>query len=185
MRIAATLIITLFTLAYPLIVYFGVQRVSPLVFAAVFGLLACLRYAVAKQKGQFADLAPFVVVIIYSIALSLSEGDALLRLYPVVVSLSMAVVFALSLRAEKSFIESLASLSGKAITPNAKRYTRRLTAVWASLLLVNALVALYLAMYASLENWALYCGLLAYIIMGIVFAAEWLFRQYYIRRWGE
>ena len=40
-----------------------------------------------------------------------------------------------------------------------------------------ALVAAGLALWAPLAWWTLYNGLIAYLLMGLLFAAEWLVRQ--------
>jgi uncharacterized membrane protein len=39
-------------------------------------------------------------------------------------------------------------------------------------------------MYTSLEVWALYNGLLAYLLMGAMFAGEWLVRRKVMRSGG-
>jgi uncharacterized membrane protein len=45
-------------------------------------------------------------------------------------------------------------------------------------LLCNGAIALYTALVSSREVWALYNGLIAYGLMGAMFAGEWL-----VRRW--
>jgi len=178
-------IIILLTLIYPLLVYLGLQYVSPAIFGLLFLGLGIARFFLTKNKSDPLAIAILLGVGIYSLTLAILGWPWLLRLYPVVVSFGMAAMFALSLTRDVTVIESFAIAAGKTITANAKRYTRKSTMVWVIVLLVNGLIALYLAMFGSLAAWALYCGLLSYLFMGIFFLGEWLYRQHYIRRFGQ
>ncbi len=57
------------------------------------------------------------------------------------------------------------------------RYTRQVTGVWCGFFVVNAAIAVWTAVSASREIWALYNGFIAYIAMGTLFAGEWLLRR--------
>ena len=59
----------------------------------------------------------------------------------------------------------------------AVRYTRTVTQVWAGFFLANGLVVVALNIWAPLSWWTLYTGLIAYGLMGLLFAGEWLVRQ--------
>ena len=186
MRKLLLLLITLFTLAYPALVYLGLNRLSPALFAGVFLVAAIARYLFVPNQGGSASLWVLLAVAAYSVLVAVVNTAWVLRLYPVIVSWGMAAVFALSLRhGEGSLIETLARAAGKTITPNARRYTRKLTLIWAVLLVINGLAALWLAVFASWQAWALYCGLIAYLLMGAFFVAELIYRQYYIAKVGR
>jgi uncharacterized membrane protein len=113
------------------------------------------------------------------------NNEFLLKLYPVLISLCVALLFALSLRAPESLIERMARMAGETITARAKAYTRVLTGIWALLLVGNALIALYQALFASLKSWALYSGLLSYVFFGLFFALEYTYRRYYINKYRD
>jgi len=51
------------------------------------------------------------------------------------------------------------------------------TAVWVGFLLVNAAISLWTVLWGSLEQWALWNGLLSYLAMGTLFTAEYLVRR--------
>ncbi len=57
------------------------------------------------------------------------------------------------------------------------RYTRRVTQVWCGFFVLNGGLALCTALWASDAGWALYNGLVAYVLMGLLFAGEWLVRR--------
>ncbi len=188
MRPLLNLILVLVSVAYPLLVYVGVQHVSPALFALVLAVLAMAKFLLARKQGgkpAMAELGLLVTVLVYSLLLLSINSELLLRFYPVLISLCVALLFALSLNAPESLIERLARLAGETITPRAKAYTRKLTAIWALLLIGNALVALYLALFASLKLWALYNGLVSYILLGTFFALEYAYRRYYIHKYRE
>jgi uncharacterized membrane protein len=139
-----------------------------------------------EQKGiANTELTLLMIALAYSLALVIANNELLLKLYPVLMSLCVALFFFLSLYKPESLIERIARLAGETITPRAKTYTRRLTGIWAILLLGNALIALYLALFASLKSWALYSGLLSYLFFGLFFAAEYGYRRYYINKYRD
>lgn len=183
-----TLIVIIISIAYPLLVYLSIEHVSPALFALVLAALAVAKFIAARSQQQAtntAELALLLIALVYSSALLVANSALLLKLYPVLISLCIALCFALSLRAPESLIERLARLSGETITPRAKAYTRVLTGIWALLLVGNALVALYLALFGSLQSWAFYSGLLSYVFFGLFFALEFTYRHYYIRKHRE
>lgn len=188
MKPLLTLILVLVSIAYPLLVYLGIQHISPALFALVLAVLAVAKYIASRSRGQtqhYAELTLMMVVLVYSLTLLIADSELLLKLYPVLISLCVALFFALSLRAPESLIERIARLAGENITRRAKAYTRVLTGIWAGLLIGNALIALYLALFASLKSWALYSGLLSYVFFGLFFAVEYLYRRYYINKYRE
>jgi uncharacterized membrane protein len=178
-------IISVLTIAYPALVYYGINTFKPAFFGVLFLLAAIAKFFYSKNKSDPLSVIALVGVAAYSLILAVFNTEWLLRLYPVVVSWGVATVFALSLRKEVTLIESFAIAAGKTITDNAKRYTRKLTLLWALLLLVNGLISLYLAALGTLQAWALYCGLLSYLLIGSFFLGEYQYRRYYIKKMGE
>jgi uncharacterized membrane protein len=55
-------------------------------------------------------------------------------------------------------------------------YTRRVTQVWCGFFVVNGLLALGTALWASEALWSLYTGVIAYVLMGVLFGVEYLVR---------
>lgn len=186
MKPLLTLIVVIVSIAYPLLVYLGIEHISPALFAVVLALLAVSKFIATRRHTQdHAELILLLVALTYSLALLIANNELLLKLYPVLISLCIALLFALSLRSPESLIERLARLAGETITPRAKIYTRVLTGIWAMLLIGNALIALYLALWASLKTWALYSGLLSYLFFGAFFAVEYSYRRYYIKKYRD
>jgi uncharacterized membrane protein len=89
----------------------------------------------------------------------------------------MLFSFGLSLFKGMPMIERLARLKEKKLSPRAIAYTRTVTKVWCLFFVANGTMALLTALWMSPEAWALYNGLIAYLLIGLLFGIEWLVRQ--------
>jgi uncharacterized membrane protein len=65
--------------------------------------------------------------------------------------------------------------------PHGVIYTRKVTWAWCGFFALNGTAALVTALWASERIWALYNGLVAYVLIGLLFAGEWLVRQRVMR----
>lgn len=162
------------TLAYPVLVYLSLGRLDVRWIALGLIVLAGLRLWSEKQRTWVAVAAGAVALAALT---ALTRAAWPLKLYPVLISLTMLAVFGYSLRYPPSAIERLARLSDPNLPPHAVAYTRRVTQVWCGFFLFNGTVALITALWASDHIWALYNGLISYGLMGLLFAGEWLLRQ--------
>ena len=172
-RLGAVLLGAL-TLAYPLLVYFGLAHFEPRWLAALLAAVALVRALAARQSFWWAAAAGAVLLAVAS-----AWGNAALplKLYPVLVSAVMLGVFGFSLWKPPTVVERLARLQEPQLPEAAVAYTRRVTQVWCVFFGLNGSVALATALWASNEVWAFYNGLLSYVLMGVLFAGEWLVRQ--------
>jgi uncharacterized membrane protein len=165
--------------AYPFLVYYGIARLSPWVLIAVALALLLVRIALTR-RGSVLDawLAPLVVGGAGLAVLALLNPPAAVKAYPVMMSLAAASAFGMSLRRPPSLIERFARLREPDLPPAGVAYTRKLTMVWTVVLLANAAVAAGLGIWGSLAVWTLWNGLLAYLVMGTLFAGELVYRHF-------
>ena len=94
----------------------------------------------------------------------------------------LLVVFAFSLCHPPTVVERLARLTEPDLPPSGVRYTRKVTAVWCVFYVANGAAAAYTVAFSTDAIWALYNGLIAYVLMGCLMGAEWLVRQWVRRR---
>jgi uncharacterized membrane protein len=167
-------ILLLATLAYPFAVYLGFGRVEP--FWLGLGLLA-LMLARAWAARDAVWLVAGAGAALLGLLGTVGNSWLPLKLYPVVVSAVLLVVFSASVIRPPTVIERIARLREPLLPPAGVAYTRKVTLVWCVFFVLNGLTALATALWASNEIWILYNGMLSYVLMGCLFGAEWLVRR--------
>lgn len=167
--------LTLLTLAYPVLVYFGLgQSIEPRWLALLLVAMALMRAAFGRERVWMLAAAGSLVLA----AFSFWGNQAMpLKLYPVLVSVTLLCVFSASLVYPPSVIERLARLHEPDLPVSGVAYTRRVTQVWCGFFVFNGSVSLMTALWASDAGWAIYNGMISYLLMGVLFVGEWLFRK--------
>lgn len=165
---------------YPLVIWFGHGRVEPRWLAALLLLAAATRLPALK----ISPLARWSALGVLALAGAAVWANAMLplKLYPVLVNAALLAAFAYSLASPPSMVERLARLREPDLPPAAIGYTRRVTQVWCGFFVVNGAIALGTALWASPAVWSLYTGVIAYLLMGLLFGAEFLLRMRFKRR---
>ncbi|BCK04745.1 hypothetical protein VCSRO162_2933 [Vibrio cholerae] len=180
MRTLLTVLSAIVLLAYPFAVYFGIDKLGLNVVALLLGAVFLLRIfsghqAKLKELKHLAVLSGMVGVTLVTLG-AIFKQQGWLTFYPVVINLSMLVVFALSLTQPQTVIERLARLQQPDLPESGVRYTRTVTKVWCVFFVCNASIALYTC-FQPLHVWTLYNGLISYLAAGSLFAGEWIVRQ--------
>ncbi len=162
------------TLLYPLAIWFGQGRVEPRWLAALLLLAAASRLPLLKVSLAARWAAAGALLL----AAGAVWANALLplKLYPVLVNGAFLAAFAYSLAAPPSMVERMARLTEPDLPPAGVAYTRVVTQVWCGFFVVNGTIALCTALWASPALWSLYNGVIAYVLMGVLFAGEYLVR---------
>jgi len=57
------------------------------------------------------------------------------------------------------------------------RPPRRVTQIWCGFFILNGATAAILAGLQYYDWWAAYTGILSYVLMGLLFAGEWVYRK--------
>ena len=115
-------------------------------------------------------MTPLIVWGLY-----LVRANVWFRLYPALMVALALTVFAVSLR-KTPLVEIIARKTGEDLDERGVAYCRRVTVVWVAFLSAHLAVTVA-TVFASHEVWAVYNGLVAYILMGALFAGEWLYRR--------
>lgn len=196
------LLLGLALLAYPLVVYLLIDTLSPLALAGVFALVTGARLTLAKQLSARAITLGLLAIAILCVATLLLQDTRAIKLYPVALSFCGAMWCAYTLLVPPSAIERLlnaafASRAGlpaqmrdripfdnEGLAPSAvqRTYMRRLTIVWLIFFAANALASTASALIASTGAWALYNGLISYVLAGLLLVGEFFYRPFYQRK---
>lgn len=167
-------------LAFPVVVLVGVWAGVDLRLLAVpLAALALWRWGgqIRRQGVLLLGLA-----VVAGAWLALKRADLALKAYPICVNLGLLAFFGQSLWRGPSVVERLATLRQGPLDEAGVRYTRTVTKAWCVFFVVNATLSLATALAASRRVWALYNGAVAYGLMGLMFAGEWLIRRRVLRR---
>lgn len=172
--------------AYPIVVYLGLLRLSArsvgallLAMALVLWLSRARAYDAAALRSALVPLLPTVAGA--AITTITAERWALL-VVPVVINLGLLATFGASLRAGRvPTIERFARLQEPSLSPAQQAHCRGVTKVWIGFFAANAVLSGALAIAAPFEWWAAWCGGLAYACIGLLVAGEWIVRR---RRFG-
>lgn len=171
-------------LAYPLVVYLLLGRVSQVLLIGVLGGLLAVRLMSMRviqlrhRRLGLAAIGAFCIAAYFG-----SQGEAV-KLYPALISVACAAYGAWTLAHPPSAAERFARIANPDEHFDQRKivYTRRVTWMWVCFLSANAIVAAFSAFATSTGFWALYNGLISYLLMGALFGGEYLFRHWYRRR---
>ncbi|MBV7535672.1 hypothetical protein KW842_07840 [Duganella sp. sic0402] len=169
-----TVLTAAITLLYPLAIWFGHGQVEPRWLAGVLLLAAATRLPALKLSGVARWSVAGALVLV---ACAIWSNMLLpLKLYPVLVSMALLAGFGYSLTTPMSAVERMARLRGGDFPPVAQAYMRTVTQVWCGFFIVNGAIALGTALWASEAVWSLYTGVISYVLMAVLFGAEYLVR---------
>ena len=166
---------------YPLLVYTTVGHFGASGIAAVLAAVSLTRLILARLFGRkalgggYIEMVSAGGVVLAVVSLWFDSTGAVLY-YPVLVNAGLLLMFAASLVKPPTVIERIARLREPDLPPAAVRYTHRVTIAWTAFFICNGAVAFYTARFMSLQAWALYNGLIAYLLIAGVFAIELAFR---------
>jgi len=190
----------LLALAYPLLAHLAGAHHDPALAAialADLGLVVLMQPLLQRRIGAWLLLAAIVAGLV---VLSRSHYAFLpLLLVPVALISLVAWTFGRTLRSGRvalitQIVAALDAMPPTALAPELRSYTRNLTAAWAGLLGLLALVNLVLAMLAipngllasagitppwtvSAAQWSWFANILNYGIVGGFFVGEYLLRK--------
>jgi uncharacterized membrane protein len=174
-----TVLAVVLTVLYPLVVWLGQGKVEPRWLALLLLLAAASRLPSLKISAV-ARWSAFGALVLAAGAVW-ANAMLPLKLYPVLVNAALLAAFGYSLVSPPSMIERLARMREPDLPAAAIGYTRRVTMVWCGFFVINGAIALGTALWASPAVWSLYTGVIAYLLMGLLFGIEFLFRMRFKR----
>lgn len=176
------------TLAYPAAVYFGLTRWGTrqvtLLLAALVLAGAVLRIPASGREHMVAALkGPSLILPLFALSYVLNDARFLFVM-PVLISVVFLISFAGSLRGPMPIVERFARMQVSDLRPEEQRYCRSVTIVWSVFFVMNGITAALLAWLAPVAWWAAYTGLIAYVLMGLLGASEYVVRKAKHGRFG-
>ena len=143
--------------------------------APVAGVLAVTALARAALSRDPMSLGAGVLAGLVAASGFLLDTETPLLFYPVLMNLLGLVLFASSLRGTPIIVR-LARLRHPDLPPEGVRWCRGVTVAWCVFFVVNGSIALATVVSGGRDLWTLYNGFVSYVLMGVMFAGEWLLR---------
>lgn len=171
------------TLLYPLAVYWALTR-GGMSMAALALLPIAVLHLVRAVQGARVSWVWFGLCLVLGAWTWLSQSPFGVKVYPVLVNAGLLLAFVWTLVYPPTVIERLARLREPALPPSGVRYTRYVTWVWVAFFAINGSIAAA-TLWAEDHIWAIYNGLISYLLIGALFLGEFLFRQYYRGRQND
>jgi uncharacterized membrane protein len=175
MQVMINSVIGLLTMFYPFAVYFGTRYLEPWKIASVLLVLLGIRL-IASYSVKHWSYPLLMMGMVYCGFAIWSNELLTLRFYPAIANAAMLLLFSWTLLSPPSLIERIARIQHPDLPPEGIVYTRRVTQVWCAFFIVNGSIAFATALWGSFELWSLYNGLIAYLLMGILFVGEYIIR---------
>ena len=155
----------------------------------------------AKNKEKDLNWKPLATSILFFLAglLCFTTDEAIfLKLYPVAVNLIFLIFFGSTLFRGPNMIFRFATLADKSIIGSQKEkrvenYCRKVTVIWCIFFIFNGTIATLTVFAGKIfgitpeeadKVWSLYNGAISYILMGLLFAAEFIVRKFVDKKNG-
>jgi uncharacterized membrane protein len=179
-KVLRGIISTLLFLLYPYLVYRGIEEgivwFAPAMIAG-FYLWQALQAKNARVCFKNLDIVFLLILgtVFYQ--------DLIAKLIPIFVQLSLMDFFGKTLRKGNgpSLVERFASLDFPEIPPVVSQYCRHLTIMWTGFFAFNVAACVLLALFAPVSWWALYTGVMIFVLTGLLMVGEYIWRHFYFR----
>ena len=158
------------SLLYPFCIFFLLKKGISLRWMSLFLAVLILAAFLRSQKK--------VVLWIGAVLLAgclLTDDIFFLKLYPVCMNFLVCTAFLLSLKGTP-LITVFAEKMKHPLTPDVLNYTRKATWAWGIFMAINTFVSL-ITVFLPMSYWTFYNGFLSYILIGLMFGAEYLCRR--------
>ena len=170
---------------YPVLVYFFLvihktpSRVFSL-FVIAFALFAFVTGAKKNRKEIFVRSAPLLFGL--GLLCLITDSAIILKFYPLLMNIIFLAAFGITFFSPPSMIFRFATIMDKSIIGSLgekriKAYCRKVTLVWCIFFVINGSIAAWTIFSGSDVQWSVYNGGISYILMGILFAGEFIIRK--------
>lgn len=180
----ATAGFVLIAVGYPVLVYLGLKSLAPKTVAFALGTLLLVRFLAGLHSGGGLRLGALLLppLALCAAAAYANRPEFILYL-PVFTALAMLASFGFTLFRGPSAVEAIARVRKPVMSAEEIAYCRRVTEIWVGFFVLNGAIGLGTIHWGSMEAWAFYNGFLAYVLMGLLFAVEFVYRHWRFRRY--
>jgi uncharacterized membrane protein len=161
-------------------VYIGLTHWDVRAAAAVLLLLVAPAAIVRLRRHRASEVRAVAFVPVVTVGLlalsAVLDSAGFILVVPVFVNVGLLATFGSTLRWGPPMIERFARLQEPDLSTAKVNWCRMWTWIWCGFFLLNAAAAAALAFMAPLKWWTLYNGLMAYGLIALMFAVEFVLR---------
>jgi uncharacterized membrane protein len=188
MKVVLGVINTLFILASPWVLYWTLSRgrvgVAALTLIGWVILRTIPVVLAAKAEHRRAALQLPAIALVFTCLGLFSNNGTWLLILPAAAQATFGLAFLRSLEGTP-LIEHFARMVKPDLGVPEQAHCRRWTLVWGIYLIVLAAIGLVLARWATLAVWTIYVGIVNYVLVGALFAVEYVVRKISFRDYGR
>lgn len=188
MKTVSGVLSALFIVASPWVLYWTLSQQRIDVAAAVLiGWVAVRTLPIvvsARREQRAAALRLPAIALAFAVLGWISHDATCLLVLPSATQAAFGLTF---LRSSSGvpLIEQFARMVKPELGAGELAHCRRWTRIWGGYLLALAALGLVLARWAPLEVWTVYVGVVSYVLVGVLFAIEYLIRKIRFRDYGR
>jgi uncharacterized membrane protein len=175
--IVKSIISTCLFLAYPYLIYRGIESgmvwLAPAIFSGIYLLQS---FAARNVKIRIYKALVSIVLLLGAYYLQTITAKVL----PVLIQLMLMYFFGRTLLKGKgpSLIESFVRLEFPEFQPGISEYCRQLTIMWTGFFAFNAIMCVALANWGTHFWWMLYNGVIIYLMIVVLMVGEYVYRHF-------
>lgn len=188
MKTVLGILSALFILASPWVLYWTLSQQRVGVAAAVLIGWVVVRtipvLVAARREQRVAALQLPAIALVFVVLGWVSNNGTWLLVLPSATQATFGLAFLRSLSGTP-LIEHFARMMKPELGAPQIAHCRRWTLIWGIYLVALAAVGLALARWATLSVWTVYVGVVSYVLVGALFAVEYLIRKIRFREYGR
>lgn len=175
---------------YPVAVWIGLtylptRAVGLLVLGLLVPMLAIRLWRADRATFWSILRIPLAILALVLLGVVLDDRRYVLAM-PVLINVALLATFGPTLAPGATpMIERFARMQDPDLGPPKQAHCRQFTWIWCGFFVSNGTVAAALALTAPLAWWATYTGLVAYVLMGLLFTVEYVVRKARFREYGR
>ena len=183
-----SIVFNAFLALYPILVFYFliIQKIPIWVFSlftialALFGFISGIFNKIDKKLGS-SFWNSLLLFVIGAVSLIINT-NIIPKLFPVFINIILLNTFGITLFKPPAMIYRFAVLADKSIPESPKQkkiaaYCYKVTVVWVIFFILNGSTAALTVFYSSDLIWAIYNNVVAPVLIGILFAVEFIVRK--------
>jgi uncharacterized membrane protein len=180
-----SVIFTLLLLVYPLVmhssIHYGHAEIA--VYYLAMLLTLPLMFSLLHGRRPSGWMLGTALLALLITVLGVTDAGVMIIIPPAVMFAALFAFFAFSLRAEATPVVTrfAAVIRVEELCPEIRSYTRKATIAWSVFFLAMLMISLLLGLWAPLETWSWFSNFLAYVLIAVMFIAEYLVRRHSLK----